>query len=173
MAVLPICLPMFAGAYAVLVHHIARFSCRARAQATMPTWLIRGCPGNRRWPCRWPIVRFAYEPPRNDLGGMSFGGGAVISETQFGELIAILGRIAVGLERMAVPGPSGTRSPPPGPAAVPIYPSHWGTPGMLPSHDFVPTPITMVEMGEVSPYPANGGEDRTGQPDKRDGGEWR
>jgi hypothetical protein len=34
---------------------------------------------------------------------VSFGGGAVISETQFGELIAILGRIAVGLERMAVP----------------------------------------------------------------------
>jgi hypothetical protein len=95
----------------------------------------------------------------------------VISETQFGELIAILGRIAVGLERMAVPGPSGTRSPP-GPAAVPIYPSHWGTPGMLPSQDFVPTPITMVERGGVSSYPANGGEDGTG-PDKRDGGEWR
>jgi hypothetical protein len=50
--------------------------------------------------CRWPVVRFAYEPPRNDLGGVSFGGGAVISETQFGELTAILGRIAVELERV-------------------------------------------------------------------------
>jgi hypothetical protein len=106
----------------------------------------------------------------------------VISETQFGELIAILGRIAVGLERMAVPPDylrgvpppvDTTRYSPAGPAAVPIYPSHWGTPGMLPSHDFVPTPITMVERGGVSSYPANGGEDGTGQPDKRDGGEWR
>jgi hypothetical protein len=97
----------------------------------------------------------------------------VISETQFGELIAILGRIAVGLERMAVPGPSGTRSPP-GPAAVPIYPRHYpDLAGMAPGPDFVPTPITMVEKGGVSSYPANGGEDRTGQPDKRDGGEWR
>jgi hypothetical protein len=109
----------------------------------------------------------------------------VISETQFGELIAILGRIAAGLEKMAVPPDYLRGVPPPvdttryspgvaGPAAVPIYPRHYpDLPGMAPGPDFVPTPITMVERGGVSSYPANGGEDRTGQPDKRDGGEWR
>jgi hypothetical protein len=107
----------------------------------------------------------------------------VISETQFGELIAILGRIAVGLERMAVPPDylrgvpppvDTTRYSPAGPAAVPIYPRHYpDLVRMYPGPDLAPTPITMVERGGVSAYPANEGEDRTGQPDKRDGGEWR
>jgi hypothetical protein len=88
----------------------------------------------------------------------------VISEKQFGELIAILGRIAVGLERMSAPPVRGvpmpvdaTRYSPGGPAAVPIYPRHYpDLPGMAPAPGFVPTPITMVGSPVPSSAPGAG-----------------